>query len=189
MLSFLLNQIWIGIYYILLNFFYDILWKQLLIHIGECRLSYCIDNNLSNSLQLFIVLFECWALTMTSKQSALLCILIISPELQNCLNSHWSNPSYWLIVVIAYHQWCSRDRDRDLVKISGRDWDFITNSETETRDLKFETETETSKCVHFAEILLKTVVTTSDFNFFKFLVIFRRVWVVFYLQIQQTKNR
>jgi len=47
-------------------------------------------------------------------------------------------------------QWCNRDRnlwdrDRDLVKISRRDRDFIKNSETETetRDLKFETETET----------------------------------------------
>jgi len=37
-------------------------------------------------------------------------------------------------------QWCSRDRnlrDRDMVKISRRDRDFIKNSET--RDLKFET--------------------------------------------------
>jgi len=42
--------------------------SQFLIHIGECRLSYCIDKNFSNSLQLFIVLFECWALTMTSKK-------------------------------------------------------------------------------------------------------------------------
>jgi len=36
-------------------------------------------------------------------------------------------------------QWCSRDRnlrDRDLVKISRRDRDFIKNSETETRDFK-----------------------------------------------------
>ena len=53
---------------------------------------------------------------MTNKKSVLLCILIMSSQLQNCLNSHWSNPSYWLIIVIAYHQWCSRDlnlRDRD----------------------------------------------------------------------------
>jgi len=62
MSSFLLNQIWIGIYDILLNFF------AIVIHIGECRLSYWIDKNFSNSLQLFIVFFECWALTMTSKK-------------------------------------------------------------------------------------------------------------------------
>jgi len=74
-----------------------------------------------------------------------------------------------------------------VVKISKRDRDFIKNSETETRDLKFETET--SKYVHFAEILLKNVVITSDFNFFQISGIFRLVWVVFYLQIQQTKNR
>ena len=90
----------------------------------------------------------------------------------------------------AGNQWCSQDRnirDRDVVKISKRDRDFIKNSETETRDLKFETET--SKYVHFAEILLKNVVITSDFNFFQISGIFRLVWVVFYLQIQQTKNR
>jgi len=46
---------------------------------------------------------ECWSLTMTSKKSALLCILIMSSDLQNCLNTPWSNPSYWLIIVIAYH--------------------------------------------------------------------------------------
>ena len=49
-------------------------------------------------------------------------------------------------------QWCSRDRklwDRDLVKISRRDRDFIKN--VETRDLKFET----SKFVHFAELKKK----------------------------------
>jgi len=111
---------------------------QLLIHIGECRLSYCIHKNFSNSLQLFIVFFECSALTMTSKKSALLCILIMSSELQNCLNSHWPNPSYWLIIVTAYHQWCSRDRnlrDRDPVKISRRDRDSIKNSDDESRDL------------------------------------------------------
>jgi len=72
---------------------------------------------------------------MTSKESTLVCILIMSSELQNCLNSHWSNPSYWLIIAIAYHQWCSRDRnlrdrDRDLVKISCRDRD----SRLEIRD-------------------------------------------------------
>jgi len=77
--------------------------SQFLVHIGECRLSYCIEKNFSNSLQLFIVFFECWALTMTSKKSALLCILIMSSQLQNCLNSHWSNPSYWLIIDTAYH--------------------------------------------------------------------------------------
>jgi len=62
MLSFLLNQIWIGIY--------DIFWisSQFFIHTGACRLSYCIDKNFSNSLQLFIMFFECWALTMTSKK-------------------------------------------------------------------------------------------------------------------------
>ena len=60
-------------------------------------------------------------------------------------------------------QWCIRDRnlwDRDLVKISRRDRDFIKNSETKTRDLKFEAET--SKFVHFAEIFQKNVVITSD---------------------------
>jgi len=41
--------------------------SQFFIHIGECRLSYCIDKNFSNSLQLF-VFFECWALIMTSKK-------------------------------------------------------------------------------------------------------------------------
>jgi len=35
---------------------------------GECSLNYCIDKNLSNSLQLFIVFFGCWAMTMTSKK-------------------------------------------------------------------------------------------------------------------------
>jgi len=47
-----------------------------------------------------------------------------------------------MAVVLGGSQWCSRDRnlrDRDLVKISRRDRDFIQNSET--RDLKFETET------------------------------------------------
>jgi len=47
----------------------------------------------------------------------------------------------------ANHQWCSQDRD--LVKLWDRD--FIKNSET--RDLKFETET--SKFVHLAEFFLK----------------------------------
>jgi len=51
----------------------------------------------------YCVFFNVEALTMTSKKSALLCILIMSSELQICLNSHWSNTSYWLIIVIAYH--------------------------------------------------------------------------------------
>jgi len=59
------------------------------------------------------------------------------------------------------NQWCrrsrdhnlrERDRDQDLVKISRRGWnqDFTKNSETETQDFKFETESKTSKFVHFA---------------------------------------
>jgi len=41
-----------------------------LIHIGECRLSYCIDKNFSISLQLFIVFFECWLSGLRNQFSA-----------------------------------------------------------------------------------------------------------------------
>ena len=84
-----------------------------------------------------------------------------------------SRPQHLFIVPLAVrwppfdpmtiYQWCSRDRnlrDRDLVKISRRDRDFIKNSET--RDFKI--------CA-FCRIF------------------FRRVLVVSYLKIQQTKNR
>ena len=53
-------------------------------------------------------------------------------------------------------QWCSRDcnlRDRDLVKISRRYRDFIKNSETP--DLKFETETRDFKICTFCPEFLK----------------------------------
>ena len=63
------------------------------------------------------------------------------------------------------NQWCSRDRnllDRDLVKISRRDRDFIKNSETETRYLKFETETRDFKICAFCRNFSKNVVITSD---------------------------
>jgi len=64
-------------------------------------------------------------------------------------------------------QWCSRDRnlqnrDRDLVKISRRDWDFIKNSETQSRDLKCETETRGFKICAFCRNFSKIVVITSD---------------------------
>jgi len=57
-----------------------------------------------------------------------------------------------------------------------RDRDFIKNSETET-----------SKFVHFAEIFEKNVVITSKLNFFQISGIFRPVLVVSYLQIRQTE--
>jgi len=69
-----------------------------------------------------------------------------------------------------------------------RDRDFIKNSETETRDLKFETETRDFKICAFCQIFLMCNHFWIDF-FFKFLAIFRHVLVVFYLQIQQTQNR
>jgi len=65
-----------------------------------------------------------------------------------------------------FYQWCSQDRnlqDRDLVKISRRDRDFIKNSETKNRDLKFKTETRDIKiCAFFQK---KNVVITSDLHF------------------------
>ena len=73
---------------------------------------------------------------------------------------------------------------------------FLTSDVVETETwLKFRdetssknSETETSNFVHFAEIK-KNIVITSDLIFFRFLAFFRRVLVVSYLQIQQTKNR
>jgi len=66
--------------------------------------------------------------------------------------------------------------------------DFIENSETETetRDLKFETET--SKFGDFAKIFQKTVAISSQLNFFEFLAFFRSVLVVSYLHIKLTTN-
>jgi len=80
-------------------------------------------------------------------------------------------------------QWCRRDRnlrDRDLVKISRRDRDFIKNSETETRDFKI--------CA-FCRFFWKTSLSLLSRIFFKFLAFFRRVLVVSYRKIQYTKNR
>jgi len=75
------------------------------------------------------------------------------------------------------------------LKSRDRDGDFIKNSETETetRDLKVETETRCFKICAFCRIK-KNVVITSDFIFFKFLAFFRHVLVA-YLQIQQPKDR
>jgi len=80
-----------------------------------------------------------------------------------------------------------RDRDRNLVKISGwdRDWDFIKNSDTETWSSR--PRLETSKLVHFAEIFLKNIAITSK-SFFLFLAFSQHVLVVSYLKIQITKN-
>ena len=71
-----------------------------------------------------------------------------------------------------------------------RDRDFIKKSETETRDLTFETEAETrySTFVYFIAFVFNVVIT-SKLIFFKFLAFFRPVFVVSYLQKQQTKNR
>jgi len=69
-------------------------------------------------------------------------------------------------IVYAY-QWCSPDldfRDRDMVEISrrDRDRDFIKNSES--RDLNFETESETPafKIFAFCRFFRKNVVMTSE---------------------------
>jgi len=59
---------------------------------------------------------------------------------KNCSpNQSWSGQNWlqsWSVLISGSRQWCSRDRnlrDRDLVKDSRRDRDFIKNSET--RDL------------------------------------------------------
>ena len=65
--------------------------------------------------------------------------------------------------------------------------------ETETwlkfRDLFKNTETRDFKICAFCRSVFKNVIITSDFIFFKFLAFFGRFLVVYYLQIQQTKNR
>jgi len=79
--------------------------------------------------------------------------------------------------VTTQDQWCSRDRNL-------RDRDFIKNSET--RDLKFETET--AKFVHLLKFFNKMSSSLLSCFFFKFLVFNWHVLVVAHLQIQQTKN-
>ena len=72
-----------------------------------------------------------------------------------------------------------RSRDRDLVKISRRDRDFIKNSETETRDFKI--------CA-FCRNFLKNVVIPSDFNFFQISDIFPTCFGCF-LPVNTTNNK
>ena len=95
--------------------------------------------------------------------------------------------AHFQIIVDVIEQWCSRDRnlrdrdgDRDLVRISRRGRDFIKNSETKTRDFKI-----CAFCRNFLKIISSSLLT---WIFFKFLAFFRCVLVVFYPQIQQTKN-
>ena len=75
-------------------------------------------------------------------------------------------------------QWCSRGRN-----LLDRDRDFTKNCETWSLRPRLET----SKFVHFAEIFKTMSSSPLTWIFFKFLAFFRRVLVVFYLQIQQTK--
>jgi len=94
MLSFLLNQIWIGIDDILLNFFTtfgSVLGLQVtaLIRGSEIRWD-CL-----------FCLCKCWALSMTNETSLRYCVSL-SSKLQNCLDIHWSNRFSWLIIVIPY---------------------------------------------------------------------------------------
>jgi len=70
-----------------------------------------------------------------------------------------------------------------------QDRDFIKNSETETRDLKFDTETRVFEIYGFCRKFWKNVVFTSKLYFLNFLAFFQLVLVVSYQKIQQTKNR
>ena len=74
-----------------------------------------------------------------------------------------------------------------MVKISRRDRDFIKNSETKTRDLKFETETRDFIIYAFCQFFFLMSSSLRTWIFFKFLAFFRRILVVSHLQIQQTK--
>jgi len=59
---------------------------------------------------------------------------------------------------------CSVNREKGFSPVCNlRDLDFINKSET--RDLKFETETRDFKFMNFAEIVQKIVVITSKLNF------------------------
>ena len=90
---------------------------------------------------------------------------------------------------VALRQWCSRDCNPFETETWLKFWD---EADTSSKSPRLETwnsrpRLETSKFVHFAEIFfLMSLLLT--WIFFKFLACFRRVLIVSYLQIQQTKN-
>jgi len=142
--------------------------SQFLIHIRECRLSYCINKNSFNSLQLFIVFFEYWALTNDQQKVS----SIMHPHhvvrvtelfeeslIQSLLLTHhcYSPPCVYFLTFTtvitsqyglkANNQWCSRDRDqnRDQAQISRPRPRLCHKVETETETWKFETKTGESR--------------------------------------------
>jgi len=94
MLSFLLNQIWIGIDYFLLKFFTTFGSVLRLQVTALIRVSQIIWDCL-------LCLFKCWALSLTSETCLLHC-LSSCHQTYSWLDTYWSNPFSWLIIVIPY---------------------------------------------------------------------------------------
>jgi len=72
------------------------------------------------------------------------------------------------------------------LKLRDGERDFIKNPETQIRDLTFKTET--SKFVHFAEMLWKNVVITSKLNFVRISGTFPTCFDCFFPAKKQTKK-
>jgi len=104
--------------------------------------------------------------------------LLLQPEI-NSYSGSYVKGGFWPIIVsdeVETDTW-SKLRDRD----------FIRNSVTKTRDLKFEKEVRDFNISAIFQIFLNVVITSVS-NFFKFKEFFRHLLVVSYLQIQQKKR-